>query len=202
MPSLNLYLPLRKSASLSLRVEATRPATSMFAPLPKTMPLGLMMKTRPLDCKAPRIFEGSWPVMRFNMALAPFCWMKRVISSLLIEKLCQLMMALGLLVMLSVLPFAAKPTLPLTTVAPLGLAKTGAVKNSRVKLITQARAALLALPPADTPSHVGVSRPLRRLKMSLNKPWFMWYPLSFCFFSYLAPPQHMIKQKYVVQSCT
>src|SRR6478672_2578558 len=53
--------------------------------------------------------------------------MKRVISPERIEKLCQLMIALGLLVIASVLPCWAKLTCPLTTCGPSGLASAGAL---------------------------------------------------------------------------
>jgi hypothetical protein len=96
--SVNFSLPARKSAFERLRVDATSPATSICAPAPKRMPLGLMRNTRPFDCRAPRIEEGFCAMTRFNTALEADCWRKRVISLAPIEKLCQLMMALGELV--------------------------------------------------------------------------------------------------------
>ena len=64
------------------------------------------------------------PVTRFRTALEALCWMKRVASVAPMEKLCQLMMAFGLLVMVSVLPCWEKVAWPLTTAGPVGLACT------------------------------------------------------------------------------
>ncbi len=68
------------------------------------------------------MLEGSWPMTRFKTALACDCWMKRVISAAPIEKLPQLMMALGLLVICSRLPDWRIDAEPLTTVGAVGLA--------------------------------------------------------------------------------
>jgi hypothetical protein len=62
------------------------------------MPFGLIRKTLPFDCSAPRIFVGSWPMTRFSTALSLLCWMKRAISPAPMLKLCQLMMAPGVFV--------------------------------------------------------------------------------------------------------
>ncbi len=65
--------PERKSASDMRSVEAAKPATSIIAPWPKTMPFGLTRNTRPLDRSLPRICVGSCPTTRFSTALAAFC---------------------------------------------------------------------------------------------------------------------------------
>jgi len=86
------------------------------------MPFGLMMNTRPLDCRLPRIWLGLPPVTRLSTVLAALCWTKRVNSPVLIEKLFQLMIAPGLLVTVRVLPLRANVADPLTTVGATGLA--------------------------------------------------------------------------------
>src|SRR5476651_829349 len=88
-----LFLPARKSASLMFRLDATRPLTSTRDPAPNMTPFGLIKNTLPFDCSAPRIWLGSWPVMRLSTLLSLFCWMKRVMSLAPIEKLCQLKLA-------------------------------------------------------------------------------------------------------------
>ena len=103
-PAVNWRLPARKSSFVMPRLDATSPFTSTFAPWPKTMPFGLIRKTLPFDSRLPRILLGSCPVMRFSTALLPFCWMKRVISPAWMEKLCQLMMVLGVFVIEKMLP--------------------------------------------------------------------------------------------------
>ena len=117
--------PLMKSASLMLSVEAAKPATSITAPWPKAMPEGLIRKTRPLELSWPRISEGFWPTTRFSTPLAACCWMKRVISSFWIENCCQLMIAPGVFVTVSVLPLTEKLTPPAAIEAPEGLANAG-----------------------------------------------------------------------------
>ena len=114
--------PAKKSWSLSLSDDTTRPATSTCEPLPNTMPLGLIRNTRPLDCKAPRMREGSLPVTRLSTALAAFCCTKRVSSPRLMPKLCQLMMAPGVLVTVSVAPLFWKLACPFATCGTSGLA--------------------------------------------------------------------------------
>ena len=69
-----------------------------------------------------RIRWGRLFLERFNTAEACDCWMKRVISLAPIEKLCQLMIELGLLVICSRLPFWRTETWPLTTVGAVGFA--------------------------------------------------------------------------------
>ena len=59
---------------------------------------------------------------KINTALEFDCWTKRVISPALIEKLCQLMMALGVLVICRTFPMGATATVPFTTAWPVGLA--------------------------------------------------------------------------------
>src|SRR3954465_7644768 len=87
--------PAAKSALERLSVEATSPATSICAPAPNRMPLELIRKTRPFDCNAPRITEGSAPTTRLRTELADDCCIKRVASLLPIEKARQLMIAPG-----------------------------------------------------------------------------------------------------------
>ncbi len=95
---LKLFLPARKSAFEIARLDATRPLTSTREPAPKITPFGLIRNTLPFDCSEPRIWVGLWPVMRLSTLLSALCWMKRVISSGATEKLRQLMMVLGVLV--------------------------------------------------------------------------------------------------------
>ena len=66
--------------------------------------------------------EGSTPTTRLSTELAADCWIKRVTSLCEIEKPCQLMMAPGVLVIVSRLPCWLKSALPLTTAAPVGFA--------------------------------------------------------------------------------
>ncbi len=116
---------LRPAVKLSLpmsSVEATSPFTSTFAPAPKTMPFGFTRNTRPLDCSAPRICEGSWPVMRFNTALEESCCTKRATSPAPMLKPGQLMIVPGVLVMVRTLPRGSKIALPRTARPPSGMA--------------------------------------------------------------------------------
>ena len=112
-----------KSASLILRVEATRPAVSTRAPAPKAMPLGLIRKTLPFETRRPRMADGSPPVTRFKTALFVDCWTKRVSSPRSMEKPCQLMMAPGELAMFRI-PAAGRERLawPWAATPPVGLA--------------------------------------------------------------------------------
>ena len=93
------------------------------------MPLGLTMNTRPLDCSVPRIVDGLCVTTRFNTALDADCWTKRVISFAPIEKLCQLRMAFGVLVICSRLPFWTIVALPLTTLGPVGFANAAPARK-------------------------------------------------------------------------
>src|SRR6516225_6227603 len=125
--SVKRILPERKSASDRLRLEATKPATSMRALAPIAMPLELSRNTRPLEDSTPSItlcgIAPLLPTTRFNTAEElPDC-KKRVTSLAPIEKLCQLMMVLAVLVIVRVLPELAKLALPAPTVPPVGLAK-------------------------------------------------------------------------------
>jgi hypothetical protein len=120
--------PERKSSLDRPSDEATRPATSIRAPAPKTMPFGLMSATRPLDCSVPRICEGSTPVTRLSTLESALCCTKRVVSPAPMEKDCQLMMAPGVLVTVRVDPCLAIDAWPLTTDAPVGFPHAGAWK--------------------------------------------------------------------------
>ena len=104
-------------------VEATKPAVSIFAPGPNTMPFGLMRNTRPLEDSWPRISDGLRPTTRFSTALWADGWMKRVASSAPIENSRQLMMVPSLL-RISSWPAAFVPIVawPWTTSAPFGFA--------------------------------------------------------------------------------
>ncbi|SPT37819.1 Uncharacterised protein [Achromobacter denitrificans] len=52
-------------------VVATRPPTSMRAPLPNTTPFGFTSITVPLAFNLPKIAEGSLPTTRFSVTLLP-----------------------------------------------------------------------------------------------------------------------------------
>src|ERR1700704_916701 len=84
-----------------------------------------MRKTRPFDDNTPSMtlcgMTPLEPTTRLSTAELAEDWTKRVISLTPIEKLCQLMMALALLVIVSVLPELAKLALPELTVPPVGL---------------------------------------------------------------------------------
>src|SRR2546428_14046064 len=119
--------PFRKSWSDRFRLEATNPATSMRALDPITMPLELSRNTRPLEASTPSI-TLCWitpfaPTTRLSTAEDREDCRNCVISLTPIEKLCQLMMALALLVIVRVLPELAKVALPELTVPPVGLAR-------------------------------------------------------------------------------
>jgi len=62
---------------------------------PEHDPVGLMRKTFPFDCSAPRIRDGFCPVMRFNTLLDELCCRNFVSSPGMIEKLCQLRIVPG-----------------------------------------------------------------------------------------------------------
>ncbi len=117
--------PARKSSLAMLSAEATRPFTSTCAPAPNTIPFGLTRKTRPFDCSAPRICEGSWPTIRFSTALLAPCWMKRVVSPGPMLNCCQLRIAPGVLVIVRRPPWLLKVAPPCTTTAPMGSADAG-----------------------------------------------------------------------------
>ncbi len=63
---------------------------------------------------------------RFRTALEPYCWIKRTASLLLIEKPCQLMIALGLLVIVRLLPWVVKACLSVHNLLPGRKGKNGA----------------------------------------------------------------------------
>ncbi len=76
----------------------------------------------PFDCNVPRIWVGSCPTTRFNTLLDALCWMNRVVSPALIEKLCQFRIAPGVFVIDSTPPWLLNVACPLTTCGPAGLA--------------------------------------------------------------------------------
>src|SRR4029079_5368170 len=84
---------LRKSVSLILAVEATRPPTSILELGPNRMPFWLSSSTLPLALSCPRIAAVMPPVTRFKVQeLRPGC-RKLVVSPEPIEKSPQLMIA-------------------------------------------------------------------------------------------------------------
>ena len=119
--------PFWKSASERFRLEATKPATSMRAVAPRTIPLWLSRKTRPFDCRMPSItlcgITPPEPTTRLRTAEPAELCRNLVISLTPIEKLCQLMMALAVFVIVSVLPEAVIVAPPELTEPPVGLAK-------------------------------------------------------------------------------
>ena len=122
----NVSLPARKFASVMFRLEAMKPAVSMRAPCPKTMPLGLMRKTRPLELSCPRILLASPPTTRLRMALAALCCWMRTDSLAPMLNCCQLMIAFGVLWMLRTFACGFVITAwPAATCAPVGSAFTG-----------------------------------------------------------------------------
>jgi hypothetical protein len=75
------------------------------------------------------MLDDSDPVTRLSTDDAALFWMNRVISLDPTEKPCQLMMAFGLLVILSALPAALKDAVPLITVGPTGFACAAPAKQ-------------------------------------------------------------------------
>jgi hypothetical protein len=67
--------------------------------------------------------EGSDPMTRLRTLEAALCWRKRVVSLAPIENPCQLIIAPGLLVMLSELPSVEKLACPATTVGSVPFAR-------------------------------------------------------------------------------
>src|SRR5712691_7707668 len=98
----------------------------MRALVPIRMPLELSRNTRPLEESTPSItLCGTTPFLpttRLSTVEDPELCRKRVISLTPIEKLCQLMIAPAVLVIVSVLPELAKEAPPEVTVPPVGLA--------------------------------------------------------------------------------
>ncbi len=149
-PALKFILPARKSWFDSARLDATRPATSTRASRPNSTPFGLIRNTLPFDCKEPRILLGSCPVMRFSTLLPAFCWTKRVISPWLTEKLCQLMMVLGVFVIVNRLPCWLNVAWPCTTCGKTGLAWAALKQAAISKASAVRRSGGSKGPPAGT----------------------------------------------------
>src|SRR5581483_2809940 len=103
----------------------------------------------------PLICEMSAPTTRFSTALEDDCWMKRVTSPAPIEKPCQLMIAPGELVTLSVRASGRTMlTAPLTTCGPVGFDQ--AVPDAKQQLTASASGrarsnGLLMLSPRTAP---------------------------------------------------
>ena len=76
-------------------VVATRPATSIRELAPNRMPFELSSMIWPFAVSVPRMAELVEPVTRFSVIELDDGWMKLVVSSSLIEKLFQLMIALS-----------------------------------------------------------------------------------------------------------
>src|SRR5258706_8967036 len=96
-------------------------------------PFGFTRNTRPFDHSVPRITDGSCPTMRFRTALEVLCCWKRVASPAPIEKPCQLMIELGVLVTVRVLPTVLNDALPETTAGPVGLARPSVAKQEATR---------------------------------------------------------------------
>src|SRR5712692_6809357 len=119
--------PFRKSSLERFRLEATKPATSMRAVDPMTMPLELSRNTRPLEDSTPSMtlcgMTPLAPTTRLSTAEPEEDCRNWVISLTPTENPPQLMMVLALLVTVSVLPELAKLALPELTVPPVGFAR-------------------------------------------------------------------------------
>src|SRR5262249_26338288 len=127
--------PFRKPVPDRFRLEAPTPATSILPCAPITTPLGLSRNTRPptgppapmTDCSSPSILlcgiDPLAPTTRFRTAEEFEDCIKRVISLTSMEKLCQLMIVLAVLVIVRVLPELENVALPAPTVPPVGLAR-------------------------------------------------------------------------------
>ena len=71
------------------RVLASRPPTSTTEVWPKKMPRGLISQTEPLDCRLPRICDGSLPSTRLTSTELVPGWLINTRSLAAIEKLDQ-----------------------------------------------------------------------------------------------------------------
>ena len=130
--------PLTKSASLMLSVEAARPATSITAPWPNAMPDGLMRKTRPLEVQLPEDHRGVLADDAVEDGARGVLLDEARDLVRAIENCCQLMIAPGVLVMVSVLPFTEKVTPPRVIDAPEGLAKAVGALAAKAALTAKA----------------------------------------------------------------
>src|SRR5438105_3910663 len=86
--------PAMNRASSRLSVDAIKLCVLMTPLAPTMIPFGLIRKTLPLACSVPYIEDGLPPVTRLSTADRAEGWMNCVSSPELIEKPCQLMMAL------------------------------------------------------------------------------------------------------------
>src|SRR5258706_95646 len=111
-----------------------------------------MRKTRPFEDSTPSMtlcgMTPLEPTTRLSTAELAEDWTKRVISLTPIEKLCQLMMALALFVIVSVLPEVAKLALPELTVPPVGLARLCAEETPK-QAATESASSLGLKPSLD-----------------------------------------------------
>jgi len=90
---LKVWRPAAKSASVMLRVDATKPPTLTDAPWPNKMPFGFTRNTWPLAVRLPRMRDGSAPTTRFSATDWLLGCTKRTASPAAMLKLCQLRVA-------------------------------------------------------------------------------------------------------------
>src|SRR6185436_13474155 len=98
-----------------------KPAVSMNAPAPTTMPCGFTRNTRPFDWSVPRMLDGLAATTRFKTALAEDCWTNFVSSPGAIENDCQFSMVPGVLVTVTVFPDAETVAEPAAIWGPVRL---------------------------------------------------------------------------------
>ena len=95
--AVNVLRPAIKSASLTFKVEATRPPTLTLEVPVNSTPLELSKNTWPLPFIAPAMTDCSVPTTRLRMTEEALgCW-KLTVALLPTEKLCQLIAARWLL---------------------------------------------------------------------------------------------------------
>ena len=147
VPCTKRWLPDSQSALLRFSDEVTSPATSTRAPWPNSTPFGLSNQTRPLLLRPPRMADGSLPMTRLSTWLLALACSKRTALRAPIEKLFQLMIALGELFTVSVPSTVRAVTCPATVVIPLGrtCARTSAAPDQNVSSEQAARARTNAL---------------------------------------------------------
>ena len=85
-------------------VEPKNDAVSITAPAPTRMPAGLIRNTWPFEVRRPMISDICPPSTRLSTELCADCWMKLTVLDWPMEKVCQLMMELGVEFTVMVLP--------------------------------------------------------------------------------------------------